>query len=154
MNNNNLTTINDRIKQIREHFQMSQEEFASGIGLIQATYSLYERGKRKIPTTTIIAISNSYNISKDWIYTGLGEMFIKHSDNEEEQEDPLIDPIKDAYLVINKVAKSTYISPYKAIDILTLIKTMTEEAIKEVDRNIQMYEAVKSTHKSGPSSDQ
>ncbi len=147
-------SINIRLKELRKALKKSQRQFSADLGIEQTHLSRYELGKLSLPNRVLFTLAEYYDVNTNWLLTGVGEMFASQELNKQhEDEDPLIDPIKDAYIVINKVAKSTFISPYKAVEILKLVKTMAEEGIKEATDRIKTYDAVKSTHKPEPSSD-
>lgn len=66
-----------RIKELRKELKLNQTEFAEAIFLKRAIISHYENGVN-IPTNSIIAhICNAFNVNKDWLLTGKGEIFIK-----------------------------------------------------------------------------
>jgi transcriptional regulator with XRE-family HTH domain len=68
-------TINERIKAIRKALKMSQTDFAQGVYLSQSLYAAIEGEERKVNNRHIQLIVNKYNVSKDWILTGKGDMF-------------------------------------------------------------------------------
>lgn len=49
----------------REKLNMSQADFSSKIGIPQSTYAGYESGTRKVPLSTIIKLSEIFNVSAD-----------------------------------------------------------------------------------------
>lgn len=67
--------MNERIKKIRKSLDMTQEAFASKIGLKQNSIALIESGKRNISSQAILAICREFNVREEWIRTGTGEMF-------------------------------------------------------------------------------
>lgn len=71
--------ISERLKQIRDYFNLNQNDFAESLGLKQGSYSDIERGRRKGLSQAIIeGIAKSYNqINIDWLLTGEGEMLKK-----------------------------------------------------------------------------
>ena len=56
-----------RLKDLREDKDLTQKEVAAFLGIDQRVYSNYEIGKREIPTHFVIALSNFYNTSTDYI---------------------------------------------------------------------------------------
>ena len=75
--------MNERIKSIRKHFDMTQAGFADRIGLKQNTVALIESGKRNTSEQTIIAICREFGVSEEWLRTGEGEMFGDRSEKEQ-----------------------------------------------------------------------
>ncbi len=56
-----------RIRDLREDSDLSQEAVAKILNCTQACYSLYELGKRDIPTDVLIKLSRFYNVSVDYL---------------------------------------------------------------------------------------
>ena len=56
-----------RLKDLREDSDKTQKEIAELLYTTQQQYSLYEKGYRDIPTTALIALSEFYNVSIDYI---------------------------------------------------------------------------------------
>jgi transcriptional regulator with XRE-family HTH domain len=54
---------------------LSQEEFGKRIYVSQSLLAEIESGNRKITDRTIQLIVSEYNVNKDWILTGNGDMF-------------------------------------------------------------------------------
>lgn len=65
---------NERIKEIRNYFGVTQQEFAKRIKVKRNTVATYEMG-RSIPSDAAIAlICKEYGIREIWLRTGVGEM--------------------------------------------------------------------------------
>lgn len=75
--------MNERIKGIRKHLKLSQEEFAKRLGITGSGLSNIESGKRSVTEQMTIAICQIFNVSKDWLCDGKGEMFNKDSRDSE-----------------------------------------------------------------------
>ena len=56
-----------RIRELREDKGLSQTELAKILQMSQTGYSKYETGENDIPTTILIALSNYYHTSVDYI---------------------------------------------------------------------------------------
>lgn len=56
-----------RIKDLREDRDLKQKELAGVLHCSQQVYSNYELGQRDIPTDVLIALSDYYNVSVDYI---------------------------------------------------------------------------------------
>ena len=63
----NISSIGNRLKNIRKKLKLSQSKFAESIGINQSTWWAYENGKTLISTTSLIALSKKYKYSVDWI---------------------------------------------------------------------------------------
>ena len=66
--------VNDRIKQVRTVLNISQRDFAKRIYISQALLGNIELGNRNVNDRTIQLISTAFNVSKNWLLTGEGEM--------------------------------------------------------------------------------
>lgn len=75
----NLLTIGDRIRFIRSNEKLSQSNFGKTIDLKQTIIGQYETGTRNVPERTINMICEKYNINKDWLISGIGEMEEKNT---------------------------------------------------------------------------
>ena len=59
--------IYQRLKDLREDADKTQEEIAKIIGTSQSYYAQYENGKRSIPFERMILLARYYNVSLDYI---------------------------------------------------------------------------------------
>lgn len=68
-------TINERIRELRERLKISQTEFAERLGSGRGIIKNIEEG-RTVPKPQLLdLISRVYNVNRDWLETGVGEMF-------------------------------------------------------------------------------
>ena len=70
-----VNTMNERIKEIREYYSLSQKEFGERIELKQNSVAVVERGKRNLSERSINLICKEFSINKTWLLTGEGDMF-------------------------------------------------------------------------------
>ncbi len=56
-----------RLRDLREDCDKTQQEIAELLGIIQVQYHRYESGKREIPYHMVIQLSEYYNVSIDYI---------------------------------------------------------------------------------------
>ena len=70
-----MKTVHERIKEIRLSLGISQREFSKKIFITQSFYGDIELGKKKTNERIIQLISTQFNINKDWIMTGKGDMY-------------------------------------------------------------------------------
>ena len=68
-------SINARIKVVRKALGLSQRAFCKGIFLSHSFYAQIESETRKPNERVYELISTKYNVNKDWLITGKGEMF-------------------------------------------------------------------------------
>ena len=67
--------VRQRIKQVRLALDISQRDFAKQIYISHTLLGEIELGNRNINDRTIQLISTEFNVNKDWLLTGKGEMF-------------------------------------------------------------------------------
>lgn len=78
--------MNERIKKLRKHLDLTQREFAERIGVKQNTVAQYEIG-RNVPIDSVISlICREFNVNEEWLRNGTGEMFV-----EMDKEDQLME---------------------------------------------------------------
>lgn len=79
----------NRLKQLRKDIlKLSQEEFASNIGLKKSAISDIERCKANLTERNIKAICQTFNVNEDWLRNGNEPIFI-------EKETKIIDILKE-----------------------------------------------------------
>lgn len=62
-----MKTYIERIRDLREDNDLSQQQIADYLGTTQQVYSRYEKGENEIPVRHIIALCKFYNVSADYI---------------------------------------------------------------------------------------
>lgn len=71
--------MNERIKAIRSALGLSQEAFGSRLGIKKAAVSRIESGAVNLTETNVILICERFNVSREWLLNGSGEMFLPES---------------------------------------------------------------------------
>ena len=67
--------MNERIKKLRKHLDLTQQEFADRIGVKRNTIANYEIG-RNVPIDSVLSlIVREFHVSEAWLRSGDGEMF-------------------------------------------------------------------------------
>ena len=66
----------ERMKRLRVEKGVAQKDVARVIGVAPSTYTLYENGKREPDFSTLIAIASYFNVSCDYLLTGVDTLFI------------------------------------------------------------------------------
>lgn len=74
--------MKNRIKQIRKEANVSQEEFASAIGLSRNMVAQVETDKAIFSERTIKDICRIYNVNEEWLKYGTGQMYKPRSENQ------------------------------------------------------------------------
>ena len=62
--------IGERLRRLRAHLDMGQMEICAIINANQASWSLWESGKRQIPIEPASRICRRFGVTLDWIYFG------------------------------------------------------------------------------------
>ncbi|KJS85147.1 MAG: hypothetical protein JM58_09220 [Peptococcaceae bacterium BICA1-8] len=84
-----MKKISDRIKQLRQENNLTQEEFGKMFGIVKSTVSLYESNKSNPDDELKRKIAKHFNVSLDWLL-GLSD---KKQPNIETKEDKFIEKI-------------------------------------------------------------
>lgn len=74
--------MQERIKEIRKHYKLTQSEFGERIGVKGNTITGYETGLRSPSDAVIVSICREFGCNEVWLRTGDGEPF----QNETRQE--------------------------------------------------------------------
>ena len=67
-------TINQRIRQLRDHLGMTTREFGKQIGYSGPMVSIIENG-RKPEDKLIVSICSVFSVNESWLRDGKGDMF-------------------------------------------------------------------------------
>ncbi len=67
--------ICDRLKILLDELNISQRQFAIKINLDPGYFSRIIQGKVNPPDRILLLIENVFNVSKDWLENGQGEIF-------------------------------------------------------------------------------
>ena len=74
--------MNKRLKILRKSLNLTQSEFANSIGIKGSSYCDIENGKASITERTIISICSIYNVNRQWLQFGKGDIFININEND------------------------------------------------------------------------
>ena len=67
--------MDERIKHLREILHLTQDKFASRLGIKRGAVANYEVG-RNIPADSVVALMcREFHVREEWLRTGEGEMF-------------------------------------------------------------------------------
>lgn len=67
--------MNERIKQLRSHLGLTQQEFADRIGIKRNSVANYEIGRNEPIDAVVSLICREFHVSEEWLRIGTGEMF-------------------------------------------------------------------------------
>jgi transcriptional regulator with XRE-family HTH domain len=115
--------IGDRIREIREHYKLTQPEFAEKLNLSDGFISQIENGKRKVNDRMIQHIARETEVDEEWLKTGNGIMTFPNANLEEilKQHKKNLDDT-DRKIIIEYLK----LTPAHRIVIKTFIASMTE----------------------------
>ena len=67
--------MKERLKKLRKHLGITQQEFADKIGVKRNSYANYETGRNTPIDAIIVSICREFDVNEEWLRTGEGEMF-------------------------------------------------------------------------------
>ena len=118
----------ERIKLLRKELNLSQELFGKKIGITKSSVSLLESGKNSPSEQTVKLICREFNVNKEWLETGKGEMFVKIPEEDETAAlvFSLLGPDKDSFhsLVIEIMKAYNELSPTGQETICNFVQTL------------------------------
>ena len=74
--------MNERIKELRKVLNLTQQQFADRIGIKRNTIANYEIGRNDPVETVLVMICREFNVNREWLLNGIGEMFAPESNDE------------------------------------------------------------------------
>ena len=86
--------ISERFKQLRDELGKSQTEFGAGIGVSRSVINNIERGVTEPSDVFLNHLCDVYNVNREWLETGEGELFDKSEQLDETTK--LIESISDS----------------------------------------------------------
>lgn len=93
-----------RLKELRRALHISQREFGERIGVKVATVGSWEIGS-PVPVSRILQICSAFNVNREWLENGSGEMFTPQPT----EKDALKDAILALFRSLNKDAQTVVI---------------------------------------------
>ena len=67
--------MNERIKELRDTLNLTQQDFADKLGTSRGNIAGYETGRRSPSDAVVSLICNKFNVNEKWLRSGAGEMF-------------------------------------------------------------------------------
>lgn len=71
--------IGERLRRLRDVFEMTQKDFAATIGVAPGTYCQWECERQRVPRARRLQICREYQVRRDWLEFGAGKMFEKYN---------------------------------------------------------------------------
>ena len=69
--------MNERIRKLRKHLDLTQQKFGERLGIKGTTIANYELGRNEPIDAVISLICREFNVNEEWLRTGTGEMFVE-----------------------------------------------------------------------------
>lgn len=82
--------MNERIRELRKHLNLTMEAFGGRIGVSKSTISNIENGNREATEHMIKSICREFGADYMWLTTGEGEMFVESDDDFYERIDRIM----------------------------------------------------------------
>lgn len=70
-----MSTISERIKQLRKALKLTQTEFANKLGVTMRGLQLWEHGHSGLKESSLRLMETLFNVNPEWLREGKGEMF-------------------------------------------------------------------------------
>ena len=77
-----MSTIGDRIRNIRKSESMTMDKFGERLGVSKSAISEIENGRRNPSNQMFNSICREFNVNPSWLRDGSGEMFVEKSRND------------------------------------------------------------------------
>lgn len=71
-----------RLKELRKRLDLKQRDVAERLEMDTGTVGKWEAAMQRIPKTRLYQICNEYNVSRDWLERGEGDMFVPVEESE------------------------------------------------------------------------
>ena len=62
-----MKELHERLRDLREDHDLTQKEVSAYLGVSQQAYSNYEKGRNRIPSDVVKALTDFYKVSADYI---------------------------------------------------------------------------------------
>ena len=115
--------ISDRIREVRKQEGLSQTAFGEKIMLTRSSIYQMENEQMEPSVRTIDTISRVFNVNKEWLETGEGEMYNLPTDEEEE--------------IFQRLALKTDVSAQVLKMVIKWYVTLNDEGIARLDEMIE-----------------
>ncbi len=121
-----------RLVVLRDLLSLSQQEFASRIGITQGALSQLESQKSKLSLDSLLKINRVFGVDCNWLVTGEGDIFYQPDKREPQSMDNHLGMTREGYIpLVRGEAHAGYIENYldeKYLDTLEVYKIPGYEA--------------------------
>ena len=70
-----MSEMKDRLKELRKTLNLKQREVAEKLEVSTGQIGIWEAGTAVLPRARIYQLCKEYNVRREWLETGVGEMF-------------------------------------------------------------------------------
>lgn len=104
-------TCGKRVKEVRKSKNMTLEKFGEVLGVKKTTISRIENGVNSLTDQMAKSISREFEVSEDWLRTGVGEMLVSIST--EQKYKRVANAIANSDSDLDRIIKQTLIYYYE-----------------------------------------
>jgi transcriptional regulator with XRE-family HTH domain len=116
-----MNPVNERIKELRSILHLSQHQFCKQIFISQSSFGEIETGVRNVNDRIIQLICSQFNVNKDWIKNGEGEIF------NSEKPDINLEHLIDIYKQLSKPLQDYLLEQFESLLKLHNENTITKK---------------------------
>jgi len=123
--------MKERIKQIRKHYKVTQQEFAEKIGVSRTFVSQVEADMNIFSDRTLKDICRIFHINEEWLKTGNGEMLSPRTKNQQ-----IAEFLNEVMEEKDESFKKQFVNSLASLDFDDWLKI--EEILKKITKNAKM----------------
>lgn len=82
--------LQDRVRELRTTLGYKLKEMGEKLGISHGAYSDWERGKNNVPESKRQLICKVFNVNREWLDTGNGDMFVAAKSPEDLDKDAFL----------------------------------------------------------------
>lgn len=90
--------VNERVRELRKALDLTLEKFGERLGVSKVAISLIENGKNAVTDQMFKSICREFNVNKDWLCNGVGNMFLSLEEENASVVGKLLRNQDDAFL--------------------------------------------------------
>ena len=84
-----MSEMKDRLKELRKTLNLKQREVAEKLEVSTGQIGIWEAGTAELPRARIYQLCKEYNVRREWLETGVGEMFEPEKTREQQLDDAI-----------------------------------------------------------------
>lgn len=140
-----LLLLNTRLKDIRNYFNLDQQEMADNFNVPLTTYRSYEQGKRNLSLELIEGLCERLNINLNWLICGQGDIFLTSYNCKKKDNSNIVKNIDTFYKRFNQLQKENDLNDYQLSKETGIAEERIEKlGIGKVQPSLEDLKALKS----------